>query len=132
MTQITHTSELKKVERVVEHLFEDWMNERLENLEQYFHKRAVMIEAGTRHRINGIEQIVENYRDFVEDLKIKEYDITNLMVEIFGEIAVAHFGYRMKYRVDNTSFVERNTDILVFRHEGQNWKIVWRTQMIGM
>ena len=131
MTELAHTTQVKKVERIVEHLFEDWMNERLENLEQYFHNRAVMIEAGTERRIRGMEQVLEQYRDFVEDLEVNQYDINNLMVDLFETTAVAHFSYRMQYRVENTSYDETNTEILVFRKQENNWQIVWRTQMIG-
>lgn len=131
MTELAHTTHVKEIERVVEHLFENWMNKQFEKLEQYFHNQAVMIEAGTENRLKGTAAIIENYRDFIEDADIDDYSITKLSVDLFEETATAYFSYRIKYRVENTKYDESNTDILVFRKHNRHWQIVWRTQQMG-
>lgn len=131
MSELAHTTHIKEIERVVEHLFENWMTKQFDKLEQYFHSHVVMIEPGTNHRLMGAEQIIENYRDFVEEAEVYHYSITELLVDLFEETGVAHFTYRVNYSVEDTRYDESNTDILVFRKHNRHWQIVWRTQMLG-
>lgn len=131
MTELAQKSHIKEIERVIEHLFENWMNKQFVKLEQYFHHHIVMIEPGTANRLTGAEEIIENYRGFIEDAEIHDYSITELSVDLFGETAVVYLTYRIKYRVEQTKYDESNTDILVFRKHNRHWQIVWRTQLLG-
>lgn len=131
MTELAHTTHVKEIERIIEHLNEDWINKNLRNFDQYFHNHVVMIEPGTNNKIVGSEQVIENYRDFVEDIEVSDFKITEMHVDLFDATAVAYFTYRMRYRVENTNYDESNAEILVFRRHDDHWQIVWRTQMLS-
>ena len=131
MTELAHKTHIREIERVVEHLFENWMNKQFFKLDQYFHNHGVMIEPGTAKRLTGAEEIIENYRDFIEEAEIFDYSINELSVDLFDETAVVYLTYRIKYRVEQTNYDESNTDILVFRKHNRHWQIVWRTQLLG-
>jgi len=131
MTELAHKTHIREIERVVEHLFENWMTKQFDKLEQYFHHHVVMIEPGTANRLTGADNIIENYRDFIEEAEIFDYSITELSVDLFDQTAVVYFTYGVKYRVEQTKYDESNTDILVFRKLNRHWQIVWRTQLLG-
>lgn len=125
------TTHVKEIERLVEHLNEDWFNDNLKNVERYFHPNVVMIEPGTNRRISGVEEMIESYRVFMEDAEVSDFKIKEMSVDLFGSTAVAFYTYRVHYHVDNTKFDESNAEILVLRRDEDSWQIVWRTQLLG-
>jgi len=131
MTELAHQTHVKEIERIVEHLCEDWTNDKLENIERYYHPHAVAVIPGLSRKISGIEEIVENYRDFIEEAEVMEFNILDLLVDLFGTTAIAYFNYRIKYKVEGTTYTEGNTDVLVLRQHNSDWQIVWRMQLIG-
>ena len=131
MTKRAQKTRIKEIERIVEHLMEDWMSHDLAQMDHYFYDHVVMIEAGTNNRIMGVDNVLENYLLFIEDADITDYKITELFVELVEDTAVAYFTYRIKYEMDGTKFDESNTEILVFRNHEENWQIMWRTQLLG-
>lgn len=131
MTELAQKSYIKEIERIVEHLMEDWMAHNFSDMDRYFANHVVMIETDTHRRIMGIDNVLEQYELFVEDAEIHEYDITELLIDLVEETAVAYVTYRIKYETDGTKFDESNTEILVFNEHNKEWKIVWRTQLIG-
>lgn len=131
MTERAKKIQIKEVERVINHLMEDWMDNEGKNLDRYFYDHVVMMEAGTNNRIMGADNVLENYLLFIEDAEITDYNITDLFVELVEDTAVAYFTYRIKYEVDGTKFDESNTEILVFLKQGEDWHIIWRTQLLG-
>lgn len=131
MTERAQITRTKEVERVIEHLMEDWMSHKSANMDRYFYDHVVMIVAGTNNRIIGVDNVLENYLLFIEDADITEYKITDLFVELVENTAVAYFTYRVKYEMDSTKFDESNTEILVLRKKGEDWQIIWRTQLLG-
>lgn len=131
MTELPHTTHVKEIERLVEHLNEDLANKDFESLAEYYHNHAAMVESGTHRRLIGADEIIENYRDFIEDAEVSDFKITEMIVDLFSETAVAFFTYRIKYSVESTKYDEHNTEILVFRQHDEHWQIIWRTQMLG-
>jgi len=116
---------------MVEHLMTDWMAHEFANMDRYFSNHVVMIVAGTHRRISGLDAVLEQYELFIEDAEIENYNVTELLVDLVEDTAVAYVTYQVKYEIDNTRFDETNTEILVFHGRDNHWKIMWRTQVIG-
>lgn len=131
MTELAQKSHVKEIERIVVHLIEDWMGHEFTNMDHYFSNNVVMIETDTHQRITGIDDVLEQYELFIEDTEIIDFKITELLVDLVEDTAVAYVTYNINYEVDETRFDETNTEILVFREHDKEWKIVWRTQLIG-
>lgn len=131
MTELAHTTHVKEIERIVEHLNEDWINGDLENMEQYFHNHVVMIEPGTDRRKTGIEQMIESYGDFIQEAEVSDFKITGMHVDIFDTTAIAYYTYHIKYMIGSTKYDESNAEILVLRQHEEEWQILWRTQLMG-
>jgi hypothetical protein len=131
MTELAQKSHVKEIERICVHLMEDWMAPKFANMDRYFSNHVVMIETDTHRRITGIDDVLEQYELFVEDTEIVDFKITELLVDLVEDTAVAYVTYDIKYEMDETRFDETNTEILVFHEHDKEWKIVWRTQLVG-
>lgn len=131
MTELAQKSQVREIEHIIDYLFEDWMSHNFSDMDRYFSNHSVMIETGTHRRILGKSDVLEQYELFIEEARIKDYEITELFVDLVEDTAVAYVTYMIKYEMDNTTFKETNTEILVFHEHDKKWNIVWRTQLIG-
>ena len=118
----------KEIETLINRINNDWMNDRIENLDQYFHKQVVMIVPGTYKKITGREAMVDSYRGFTEEADVSDFQISDLQIDVFGDSAIALYTFRIKYRVETTNYDESGLEILVLKHYDERWKIVWRNQ----
>lgn len=121
-------SQVKEIEKLITQLNDAWLNDRVENMDRFFHKQVVMIQPGTNERVTGREAMIESYREFVESSEVSEFRIKDLMIDLFETTAAALYTFRIKYRVETTNYDESGTEILVFHKHGESWKIIWRTQ----
>jgi len=119
---------VKEIEKLIDQLNDAWLNDKLENMDMFFNKQAVMIEPGTNRRITGREKIIDSYREFAETSDVTDFRIKDLMIDLFETTAVALYTYRIKYRVETTQYDESGTEILVFHCHNDHWRIMWRTQ----
>ncbi len=131
MTELAQKSHVKEIERIIEHLMKDWMAQAFMDMDHYFSNHVVMIETNTHRRITGIEKVLEQYELFIEDAEVIDYEVTELLVDLVENTAVAYVTYQIKYEMDATKFDESNSEILVFRERDNRWEIMWRTQLIG-
>jgi hypothetical protein len=124
---------LKEIAQLIEELNDCWVNERLEDLPQFFHRQAVEIRPGTTEKISGQKAIVDNYRDFVEISDVMDFEITDMVIDIFDSTAIALYSFRILYRVETTNYDENVREILVLDRQNKNdqWLVVWRTQLLA-
>ncbi|MDR8393266.1 nuclear transport factor 2 family protein [Aliifodinibius sp. S!AR15-10] len=121
-------SQSEIIEQLVQRLNDCWINDKLENLDMFFHKKVVMLEPGTNRKITGREEMVESYREFTESAKVSDFKINDMLIDIFDSTAVAFYTYRIQYQVENTKYDESGSEILVFNRHNDRWQIIWRTQ----
>lgn len=119
---------MKEIEKLIEQLNDAWLNDKIENMDMFFHKQVVLIEPGTNNRITGREEMIESYREFTESAEVSDFRIKDLMIDLFETTAVALYTFRIKYRVESTNYDENGTEILVFHRHNDRWKIIWRNQ----
>lgn len=118
----------KHIEKMINQLNDDWLNDRLENLTRYFHKRVVMIQPGTHKKITGREEMVDSYREFMEESEVLDFRTKNLRIDVFENTAIAIYTFNIKYRVETTKYDEEGLEILVLNLHNGHWQIVWRNQ----
>lgn len=121
-------SQVKEIEHLVEHLNDAWLNDKIENMDMFFHKQVVMIEPGTNNKMVGREEMIESYREFAESADVTDFKINDLFIDVFETTAVAHYTFRIKYTVETTNYDESGTETLVFHRHNDRWQIIWRTQ----
>ena len=90
-------------------------------------ERVVVVQPGFRDRVEGREAAIDSYREFVESAVIHWYAESDLVIDTFGETAVATYGWEMDWEMDGERHVEAGHDVFVFRKLGARWVAVWRT-----
>lgn len=121
-------TQAKEIENLVNRLNDDWLNDRIENLDQYFHKQVVMIQPGTHKKITGREAMIDSYSGFVEEAEVGDFRIKDFRIDVFEETAIVLYTFRIKYRIETTNYDENGLEILVFNRHNDKWQIVWRNQ----
>lgn len=121
-------TQAKEIENLVNRLNDDWLNDRIENLDQYFHKQVVMIQPGTHKKITGREAMIDSYSGFVEEAKVSDFRIKDFRIDVFEETAIVLYTFRIKYKIETTNYDENGLEILVFNRHNDKWQIVWRNQ----
>lgn len=122
------TNQTRDIEQLINRMNDDWVNDRTENLSRYFHKQVVMIQPGTHKKIIGREEMVDSYREFIEEAEVSDFRMKDLRIDVFEHTAVVLYTFRIKYRVESTNYDEGGVEILVLNYHNDNWQIVWRNQ----
>ena len=117
-----------KIENMINRLNDDWLNDRFENLSRYFHKQVVMIQPGTHKKVTGREEMIDSYREFMEESEVLDFRIKNLRIDVFENTAIAIYTFNIKYRVETTKYDEGGLETLVLNLHKGHWQIVWRNQ----
>jgi hypothetical protein len=106
-----------------------WRERRYENLTQFFAHDMVFTFPGFGGRLEGVSAIIASYREFMDRVTLTAYVEATPAVDVWGETAVASFGWEMAWLVGDVPNHERGHDVFVFRREapGAPWRAVWRT-----
>jgi ketosteroid isomerase-like protein len=118
-----------EVERLVRDLNAAWREGRIEDLGRFFHERVAMAPPGGASRRVGRERMVDSFREFLAAAKVHDFETLDLQVDLFGPTAVASLLFRIRYDMQGQAYDEKGQDVLVLNHDGDAWRIVWRTQI---
>lgn len=121
----------REIESLVERLNDSWLNDKLENMDMFFHKQVVMLQPGTNKKVIGREALIDSYREFVESSEVSDFRTKDLAIDVFEDTAVVFYTFRIKYRVETTNYDEEGSEILILHRHNERWLIVWRMQMPG-
>jgi ketosteroid isomerase-like protein len=121
----------REIESFVERLNDSWLNDKLENMDMFFHKQVVMLQPGTNKKVIGREAMIDSYREFVESSEVSDFRTKDLAIDVFEDTAVVFYTFRIKYRVETTNYDEDGSETLVLHRHNDRWLIVWRMQMPG-
>jgi ketosteroid isomerase-like protein len=105
-----------------------WQEGRFDDLATYFHESAVMTPPGFNARAEGRDACAGSYRDFCTAARVTEYSQDEPAVDVWGDTAVATYGWTMAWEMGGRSYRESGHDVFVFsRDRSGGWKAVWRT-----
>ena len=112
-----------------------WQARRYEELAACFDERMVIAAPGFQARVEGREACVESYREFQSRVTITEYREDVPTVDVWGDTAVATYGWEMAWDAGGTHNRESGFDVFVLRRDGGAsdggasgvWRAVWRT-----
>jgi len=117
------------IKEFVEGLNQAWMENRYDDLYDYFHNDVVMLQPGSNKSVAGIESMVESYRQFGAVGTIHNFNIADISVYEFESTAVCHVQFDVDYEIEAGRFQERGLEVLAVETASANPKIIWRTQM---
>jgi len=121
----------REIENFIERLNDCWLNDKLENMDMFFHKQVVMLQPGTNKKMIGRETMIESYREFVDSSEVSDFRTKDMAIDVFEDTAIIFYTFEIKYRVETTNYDESGSEILVLNRHNDRWVIVWRTQMPG-
>ncbi len=79
------------------------------------------------HCAKGGEACVGSYKDFVSQVRVREYRDCDPDVHLWGSTAVATYSWEIAYEMKGESYSESGRDVFVFVRENARRLVVWRT-----
>ena len=126
---MTEQSQRESAERVMRLINGAWLRGRIEDLEPVLHADVVMLLPGWTGRVQGKQEFLAGFRDFLQSSKIHEFNEQDLQVDAAGSAAVITFRFEMVYERDGARFRSTGRDLWVFQKQGTGWVAVWRTML---
>jgi SnoaL-like protein len=106
-----------------------WMQGRLQDLDAFLANDVVFAAPDGKHRIVGLAQAIESYRQFTSQAQVKRYQPRDYVVTKWGDTAVVEYAWQMTWVAGETEHNDEGRDVLVLARRDENWRVVWRTQI---
>lgn len=90
-----------------------------------------MVLPDFQQRVQGRDACVASYVDFCSQAAISGLTLGEISVDVFGDTAVASYGYEISYELGGERFNDKGRDIFVFVRGNDGWQSVWRTMIIS-
>ncbi len=125
------TDDVAAIRALIKSINQAWLQDRVEELQQFFHPDVVMVKPGLSDRVEGRDACIKTYEDFIAHATIREYRESEATVDLFGDTAVAIYQFHMLYEMTGETFRESGRDLFVFARTGNTWLAVWRTMFLS-
>ncbi len=77
-----------------------WVEGRPGDLKDYFHEDMVIFAHGFEMRGEGREACIKSYEDFVSQATVGEFVQTDMVIDIWGNTAVATYRFEVSYKIN--------------------------------
>jgi len=118
--------EKRKIETIVRFINEAWTQDRLEDLNRFFHQDMVIIGPDARVAGRGRDACISSYRSFAEAAEIHSFAQNDFRIEAFENTSVVTYSFSLSYEMDGKIFRDSGRDMFVFTREREDWMAVWR------
>lgn len=126
---MTEQSQRESADLAMRQINAAWLRGRDEDLGPLLHDGIVMVLPGWAGRVEGKQEFLAGFRDFLQSSKIHEFDEQDFRADVVGTTAVVTFRYEMLYERDSARFRATGRDLWVFQNQGTGWIAVWRTML---
>ena len=106
-----------------------WLHGRLGDFEELLHPDAVMVLPGFRGRTRGAAEMIAGFEEFCTTATVREYDPSELSIDVVGDTATASFRFSMVYERGGISYRATGRDLWMFGQQGGEWRATWRTML---
>jgi ketosteroid isomerase-like protein len=113
----------------VESLDRCWLQGRLQDLNAFLAGDVVFVAPGGTHRIAGLAQVIESYRQFTSHAQVKHFQTSDYFVTWRGDTAVVEYVWQITWVAAEVEHNDTGRDVLVLARRDENWRVVWRTQI---
>ena len=117
---------MSEIRRLLAAINAAWKNNRIETLADLFHERMTI--AGPDHSTYAVgrDACIETYREFAANVSVLAYRESAPVIEVWGDTAIAHYGWTMTYRRGPTTSTETGTDHFVLGRAAGAWRVLHR------
>ncbi|MGQ0649016.1 MAG: nuclear transport factor 2 family protein [Gemmatimonadaceae bacterium] len=106
-----------------------WRDGRVDDMAPVVHPAIVLVLPGFSGHVQGREEFLAGYRDFVLNATIQEFHERDHRIDIAGDTAVVTFTYEMRYERSGAAYRATGRELWVFQRHGTAWIAVWRTML---
>ncbi len=124
-----HTDQrsIEEIRSLLEKVNQAWLNNQIEELENYFHRDIVIAQPGLRAHARGRQACISSYKEFVSRTITRNFDTSGYIIDVWGKIAVVSYRFVMDYELQGVLHHDSGTDLFVLIREEEKWLVVWRT-----
>jgi uncharacterized protein (TIGR02246 family) len=104
-----------------------WQERRYDDLGDLFAEDMAFTFPGMAGRVEGRDAIVASYREFMDRITLTSYVEDPLVVQVWGDTAVAGFRWEMAWLAGGVPNQATGHDVFAFRLTERGWRAIWRT-----
>jgi uncharacterized protein (TIGR02246 family) len=132
--QPTITTEQIAIRDLLSRINNAWINQQGEAmsaaLNECFADDVVMRGPSFAFIGKGRDLIVQSYRDFVSNAKVKTISLDEPEIDVTGETAAAQYKWTMTYVLGGQEYTEHGRDLFVVVRRDKKWLVVWRAMLV--
>lgn len=95
-------------------------------LDEIFHKDMVIRGPEFKLMAEGKHACIESYATFAKDAEVISFEVSEPVIDLFDDMAVAKFDWTMRYKMNGTEHNDKGNDVFMFVREGGEWLVAWR------
>ena len=126
---MSHRSDEEAIRKIIERINENWLAARYEEIGRNIDPDAVVAPPGSPARIAGRDAYVASYREYDGMARTHEFRMETSQIDLIGDVAVAITPFFVDYEIAAGRYRESGREILVFRRNAGEWRVVWRTML---
>lgn len=106
-----------------------WLEGRFDQLSEFLAEDIVVVAPNGKHRVDGIDQAIDSYRQFMLQAHVDRFTSGNHIVTMRGDTAVVEYEWGMTWTMNDAQHDETGREVLVLAYRNSSWRVVWRTQI---
>jgi hypothetical protein len=100
-------------------------------LDEIFHKDMVIRGPEFKLMAEGKLACIESYVTFARDASVLSFEISQPVIDLFDDMAVAKYDWTMRYALNGAEHNERGNDVFMFVRESGRWLVAWRALSVS-
>ena len=116
------------IRHFIKELTNAWLEERYDDLNDFFHQDVVLLPPGSVTPIIGKELVIDSYRQFAKVGTVHTFDILDITLHEYEHTTVCDMLFEVDYELDSGRYHERGLEVYVIDTSGSKFNVLWRTQ----
>jgi Domain of unknown function (DUF4440) len=120
----------KQIRLLLGRITDAWLKGRPDDLDRAlegcFHREAVITGPSCQELGKGEQACIKSYADFVRQAEIRECRLSEPVIDLYGNTAVAACEWEMTYALDGHEYKEAGHDLFVLTKARGRWQAAWR------
>jgi ketosteroid isomerase-like protein len=123
--------EQEQIRNLLSRINEAWLTGQTERLSDCFHNHMIVKGPDLQEMARGREACVKSYADFIRLATVGEFQASEPVIDLIGNVAVATSAWEISYRMNDRDYHESGRDLLVLTREDGGWQVAWRTVLLS-
>ncbi len=116
-----------QIKQLIEHINLAWSGKKFDQLENLLDDSVIFLSPDLKNSIRGKSAAIKSYRDFMEKARVVSYKTHPPCINLLNDTAISVCNFEIKYQIRDQMNHETGTEILIFKKNGNQWLLGWRT-----